>query len=589
MHTQRQRLRIACEPCRTRKRKCDGSRPCNVCVGYGYDCSYRSKPRSRHPQRNTRQTQAVDTQETSNQQQQPLSRQPCTRLLGQHQRQCQRQSQEDQSPGEQSQERQGHDQDDQEQQRRGQQEEPQHKEPQGPSGYLRSAESNSGAAFARLLTMTLESSDRNVSPMQMLAWNLFLGERQKATPIHEESLTAILTEPKMQQLAMIYFEKVHPCYGFIDKDILQQTIWNTWINQRPSNVQDAVLCGVAALACLFSGTQDVAVELSLVALAKRRLDPSIADPPSLYSATAWLLRTVYLRITAKPEEAWLASCNTLHIMDAAKLTTNVSPGSAFSLPQDSRDPHLPKMALLGVAQHLNTWMSYDLGRNRVVLSNIDDVRIPAQPGVYTAELLDLLPYSQDLDPANRLSEGSLVAALRKVLGRVHTQPPSVLAQCNLMLCIHRRLYASKSEIPGDLMEKILELIHASIQAVHASITTGLPWHHVANIPFQAVCTLLVMDTLQSFAILGDCLDCVVAVHEAYQTTATREAATAARTLIQLHRRRREADMRRHSEMLDLYPSAAFLSQESHGDVLNGDTLQDLWWFNEFVAHSDLIL
>jgi hypothetical protein len=531
-----------------------------MCLRYGYSCSYRSTRRSRQPPKSSQATVTpeeagapVPTTETQPQPQpQQQQQQQCGQPSGRHRR---RQSQEEQ---------------------------------QGPPGYLRSVEGNSGLAFARLLAMTLESSsDGSVSPMQMLAWNLFLGERKAATPVHPDTLTAILSEQEMQRLAAVYFEKVHPCYGFIDKEMLLQSISSTWNGQGASDAaQEALLCGVAALACLFSSTPDLVGELSLVALAKGLLDPSTADPPSLHSAAAWLLRTIYLRLTAKPEEAWLASCTTLHIIDAAGLMTGVGPSSVFSLPQDPRDVYLRKRAF-GVAQHLNIWMSYDLGRSRVLLPNVNTVQPSAQPGEYTTELLDLLPCSQDLDPANELSVGSLITALIGVLDRTHTEPPSVLAQCNLMLCIHRRLHSSKIKVPDDVMEKVLGLIHTSIRAVRSSIAAGLPWHHVANIPFQAVCTLLVIDTVQSFALLSECLACVVAVNEAYPTEATREAATAACTLLQLHRRRRETEMKRHSDMLSLYPSVDFVLQdENHGDDLNGNALQDFWWFNEFMMHSD---
>ncbi|KFZ00577.1 hypothetical protein V500_00990 [Pseudogymnoascus sp. VKM F-4518 (FW-2643)] len=570
--THRQRLRIACDHCRKSKRKCDGGRPCNICLGYGYDCSYRSTPRSRQSQRGAGRSQTVITREASPSvppgilPQQLERQEQCNLPSGRRRRQHQHPQQ-------------GQDQQDQDQQ--GQ-------EQQGPHGYLRSVESNSGAAFARLLTITLESSDRSVSPMRMLAWNLFLGERQTAGSVHHEMLPAVLSEPEMRHLATVYFEKVHPCYGFIDKDMLLQSISSTWGGQGSSSAQDAILCGVAALGCLFSSTQDLVAELSLVALAKRLLDPSTADSPSLHSATAWLLRTVYLRLTAKPEEAWLASCTTLHIIDAAGLMRSADHGSAFSLPQDPRDVHLRRRAF-GVAQHLNIWMSYDLGRSRVLLPNADTVPPSAQPGEYTAELLDLLPYSQDLDPANGLSMDSLVAVLVEVLDRTHTEPPSVLAQCNLMLCIHRRLHSSKLEIPDDVMNKVLGLIKNSIQAARSSVAAGLPWHHVANIPFQALCTLLVIDTVQSFELLSESLACVIAVNDAYQTEATREAATTACTLLQLHQKRREAEIKKHSDMLSMYPSVDFPLQDSHGDPLNGYALQNSWWFNEFVAHSDLAL
>ena len=36
----RRRAKVACESCRTRKRKCDGQEPCGTCVQLEYDCHY---------------------------------------------------------------------------------------------------------------------------------------------------------------------------------------------------------------------------------------------------------------------------------------------------------------------------------------------------------------------------------------------------------------------------------------------------------------------------------------------------------------------------------------------------------------------
>ena len=36
----RQRSRVACAPCRSRKRKCDGCFPCSTCSRYEYHCVY---------------------------------------------------------------------------------------------------------------------------------------------------------------------------------------------------------------------------------------------------------------------------------------------------------------------------------------------------------------------------------------------------------------------------------------------------------------------------------------------------------------------------------------------------------------------
>lgn len=434
--------------------------------------------------------------------------------------------------------------------------------------------------------MTLDPSDQCIPPLRMLAWNLYLGERRGTATVHSAQLTGILSEPEMQRLATIYFDKVQPCYGFVDRSMLRESITYAWHGLSLAGAQHALLCGVAALAYLFSDNQNLTAELSLVALAKHLLDPATADPPEVHCATAWLLRTVYLRLTAKPEEAWLASCTTLHIIDAAGLNGGLGRGNAFPTPQDPRIVHIGQR-IFGVAQHLNMWMSYDLGRCRVTLQDCGDAPPSAQAGEYTAELLDLLPYSEDLDPEHGASEYSLTAALAEVLDRTHTEPPSVLAQCNLMLCIHRRLHASRSTLADGVMNGVLNLIRKSIQAVRLSIHAGLPWHHVANIPFQVVCTLLAIDTAPSFALLADSLACLVAVNDAYRTGATREAVSAAYALLQLHRKRREAEVKKQSDMLSLYPVLNHNSAENSGDVVNIPTPLDSWWYNEFIADFDL--
>lgn len=567
--TQRQRQRIACDPCRERKRKCDGNRPCNMCLGYGYECAYRSTPRSRQSQRLTSRSQTVVTQEGS----------PSI-SIGTPSRNLERLHQHDELESRpQDRVEQSLEQPAQEFQRQNEQRAP---------CYSRSVESNSGAAFVRLLTMTLESSSSSVSPMRMLAWNLFLGERRAVVSMHPETLATTLSELEMQNLANIYFEKFHPCYGFVERESLFRSISKTWNEQSRSDARDAMICGIAAIACIFSNSQDLATEQNLIALAKRLLDPSSAGPPSRCLATAWLLRTVYLRLAAKPEEAWMASCTTLHVIDAA-VSMNRIGASSLSMPaQDSQDVPDIETNLCGVAQHLNIWLSYDLGRNRVVLPTLDAFPLFEKPGEYTAELLGLLPYSEVLDPTNKLSLKSLLATLVEVLNRDHTEPPSVLAQCNLMLCIYRRLHSAKTEVSERVMHNVFDLMRKSTRAVHSAIARGLPWHHVANIPFQLLCMLLAMDTTQSFGLLGEVLACIVAVNEAYPTEATREAVAAARTLLQLHRKRRETEVQNHTNMLSLYPLMETELQQNQDAFLDGDALQESWWFNEFMVHPDML-
>ena len=535
-----------------------------MCVGYGYECSYRSTPRSRRSQRGAFQSEASARGVSPR----SSARTPTRQLDNQtqpDQLQVQRQGQAGPSL------------------------EPNQDLPlpeqNGQPSYLRSVESNSGAAFVRLLTTTLENSSRSSSPLRMLAWNLFLGERQveDISSPHARSILDVLNKAEIDTLVDVYFRKFHPCYGFADRRSISGVVTRDWF-RKPTASDEALVCGIAAIGSLFSNQKDLAKECGLATLAKRLLDPATAGPPSLHLGTAWLLRTVYLRLTAKPEEAWSASCTTLHVIDAAESMSS-SGNNATSQAQYSPDM---RGSLIGVAQHLNIWLSYDLGRSRVVLPNLIALPPVVRPGEYTSELLGLLPYSEVLDPNNKLSSDSLLATLVEVLGRNHTEPPSILAQCNLALCIYRRLQLSGLTIAEIVRTKLFAQMRKSIHAVHSAIAQQLPWHHVANIPFQILCMLLFIDTAQSFELIGVALACIVAVNDAYHTEATREAVTAAYTLLQLHRQRREAEIQNHTNMLDLYPSLDPQVQESHGELLSGDGLQDSWWFNEFVAQANLV-
>ncbi|KAK5731541.1 hypothetical protein LTS12_027253 [Elasticomyces elasticus] len=131
-----------------------------------------------------------------------------------------------------------------------------------------------------------------------------------------------------------------------------------------------------------------------------------------------------------------------------------------------------------------------------------------------------------------------------------------------MLYIYRRLHVSKAPIPEDLLNSVIALIGRSIEAARSSMAAGLPWYHVAKIPFQAL------------------------FNDTYQTGATWEAVTAAYALVQLHRKRREAEVQKLSELLNLYPIMAHLG-DNGADPMENFAWLDTCWYNEFLADANL--
>ncbi|KAJ4300659.1 hypothetical protein N0V90_002746 [Kalmusia sp. IMI 367209] len=422
----------------------------------------------------------------------------------------------------------------------------------------------------------------------MLGWNVFLGQRQILPSVSLRSVTDMISHTDMQGLAVIYFAKIDPCYGFVNRDQVNGGIQKRWLPDSRQSTFDAVLCGIAAIGCVFSNLQDLQTEANLFNLAKSFLNLSGPENISVDIATAWVLCTVYLRLTATPDETWIASCTALHIIDAAGLHCEPDANASFRSASHVCAPDT-RRRILGVARHLNVWLSFDLGRTRVILQNMSTVSPAPQDGDFTTELLGLLSYTENMDPSKDISGPELVTAVSEVLDRTHTQPPSVLAQCNLMLCLYRRLYTLRWPVADEIMGKAVHLIERGIQAVHTSIEAGSPWHHVANVPFQSICTLLAIDTVQSFSLLRPTLLCLAAVSNTFQTKATKDALTAAHALISMHQKRRETDVLRQSEMLKLYPASEPAGDDmfEHFDLNQAQAFTDLPWFNEFFSDSEI--
>lgn len=424
----------------------------------------------------------------------------------------------------------------------------------------------------------------------MFAWNVFLGARDATLPQESSSdlpLTAIISQQEMESLAGVYFQKLDPTYGFIHRPDLDRHIGTRWQHSPETSTEyDAVLCGVAAIGSLFSNVQPTVAEHRLAQLARALLQRTLPQVPTVVSITAWVLRTSYLKLTGTPHEAWMASCIVMHMVEAAGLHCEPRTDSVLPPPtQDVVDPEL-RRRIFGVAQHLNIWMSYDLGRSRVSLHRAT-TQLPApRPGDVTVELLELLPYSAMLDPERAVNAAELESALLDVLARKHSIAPSRMAQCNLVLCICRRLQSFNISLSGPTYhDRILAQIRVGIGAAEELLEARTPWHHMANVPFSVICVLLAMDTLPSLAQLPDAMRSLSRIAQTYRTEATREALETASLLIYLYQKRKEKCTARLSEVLRRYPVPNVASAEAADATTRsqGQASEDMGWLNDLVA------
>jgi hypothetical protein len=391
--------------------------------------------------------------------------------------------------------------------------------------------------------MGLKLDPANAPRLNLFGWNIGARDLASAAPIPSGlPIEAILSRDDMRKLADVYMRKVHTCYGFIHQVDLSQRLEARWEPGSSGSMFDSVLAGIAALGLLFSERTVKVTETLLIESAKSTLesyDGSSAPPLDLI--TGWLLRVIYMRMTAPPYATWLASCKLIHLIEAAGLHREAGDGMEGS--SLKLEPVL-RRRLLGVAQHQNMWTSYDLGLSPVRLkTDIPSQALDANVAQrdFTEELLGLLPVSVNLDPEQDHDDHDLQMTLVQILDREHTQPPSIMAQTNVVLCILRRLHLLNINTSPTLTTRILQQFKRALESARTMVEDCSPWQHMPNVPFNIITILLELDTYAALEQLPDAMETLKLVASAYNTPTMREAYATARLLVYLYQQRRFHD------------------------------------------------
>lgn len=419
--------------------------------------------------------------------------------------------------------------------------------------------------------MGLKVDPANAPKLNVFSWNTGPRQLPSGRPVHASPVVDVVSRAEMEALAGIYFTKVDPCYGFIEEPRFRQQLDARWQSPRTSDVYDSVFAGIAAIGCLFSERKPIITELHLVECARTILEGEIGEVPNLDFVTGWTLRVIYMRMAALPHAAWIASCTLMHLIEASGLHLD-SPYETVLFHDGAQYDLEIQRRLVGVAQHLNMWMSYDLGVSRVsVQGGLPSLPSP-RPGDFTTELLGLITVTASLGPDKTPTDKDLETILIQTLRRTHTQAPSVLAQCNLALCLLRRLQASNLHVATN---EVLALLKKGLHAARSMVTTCSPWHHVANIPFHTICMLLEMDTHESLQVLPEAMQTLGLVASTYDTSTMREAYSTARLLVFLFQKRRGDEA--------LFLTALLDEQEPIAYQQFGSGSEELSWLEGLVA------
>ncbi|KAK5040138.1 hypothetical protein LTS07_000635 [Exophiala sideris] len=487
----RRRAKRACEPCKARKRKCNGSEPCSACIRYEYEC-YFPLPRRKRSTKVGNQGHPLPGASSQSPQSVHASAGPVspTNLRSSN-----------------------HDE--------------------------RSMEANSGVLFPHILGLKLNPS--NAPKVQGFGWNLGIHYQHSRS---QKSMVWIISRDEWQSLFDVYIQKIHCVYGFLDARIVLSKSSRRWEDPYATNAYDHVLCGIAALACLFCPERTDDRERLLVECAKDILDStSLVRDPSIHDAQAWLLRTLYLRCNNPPHAAWMSSCTTMHIIEAIGLhheSTDVS--LVYSEVSTSNVDVERKRRTFWLAKLLNSWISFEYGRSRVVLQGASCQFPSPIPDDFTIDLISLFMVSEVLDPDKIGEPMDLEEALLRTEAFNFQLDPLLLSQSNLCFTIYRRLRLATPNVKSKILEKVIAIGRKGLEASLGATRAGSPWWHVSNVPFQFACIMLAMDTKESLMHIQQAISTLRIVADKFKTPMVQKALSTVESLIQLSQKRKEQDI-----------------------------------------------
>lgn len=491
----RQRAKQACEPCRLRKRRCDGANPCNMCTQFEYKCYYEkhSRKKSKLVQEKEKDVQATAAADPP---MPALERVPSRP-------------------------------------------EPAREDRTSPEDQLKqkSMEANSGMAFTRLLGLRLDPSSG--PKLFCFGWNLGSGEY--AAPIMP-GITDLMSKSQMDVLANLYFRNVHLLWGFLDEKWVLEQIELRWLHPGACQVPDHVLAGIAALGHLWANGQVPVDVVPIVDLAKQSLEStSTMHPPSLVDVQSWNLRTLYLRCTNHPHATWMASCTTMHLVESTGIHQAKSENTLHTHGADHLNDAEIRGRTFWVARMLNTWVSFEYGRTRVALRGVTCNLPTPREGDFTTDYVNLYSVSCCLDP-DRLNQASHWEEFVKQLEDYEVKHDGImLSKANIALCGYRRIRLSNPTLSADISNRIITIGIHGLEAARRLSQQGQPWWHVANVPFQAVCVFIAMDVRESLAQVATAMRVLEEVTERFPTIAMKEAVKTARFLIRLSKKRKDED------------------------------------------------
>lgn len=305
----------------------------------------------------------------------------------------------------------------------------------------RYAGASAAMAFPHVLGVALGSN----SPPKVRSFAYNFGIRPEEASNPHGLLGNIISEYDLGLFSDIFFSTMAPIADYVDPRIYAQRCQDYYHGSgSPAISFGAVAAGVAAHGSFLSPNR-YPRESELVQYAKAILD----DPASMRvldidHIIAWAMRTLYLRATTRPNNAWIASCTAMHLCEALGLHEEENIKKMASIAGAAAIGHdadrLRRIFWISWAGH--NMLSYEFDRSSVLFRAVScqDI-IPASGSVADqfVQIAQIIPTPNspfDLEcqpPTLREELFERLKALDK-LRVVH--PFLVLTKADLMFCFY---------------------------------------------------------------------------------------------------------------------------------------------------------
>lgn len=452
----------------------------------------------------------------------------------------------------------------------------------GVHDVTRSRYVGASSAFAFPRALGLDFQSKNPPPLHSFAYTFGIRPEEKAET--HEDLRTIITEIEASQYVGLFFNLIAPVFDVLEIHEFMDRIRKYYQNPSADFFFGAIVAQVAAVGSFLAVDKGHPRELDLVQYAKKILeDPKYTRRPSVDHVVGWSFRTIYLRGTTRPNNAWLASCQAVHLCEALGLHDEAC---VRRLAIDhSKDP-LQKYNLEQLRRVFwgsvgtNAIIACEYGRACVVLPHITTEDFAPRPGscMHLQHRLGksipstISSQSPNVNPKDR--EASLFIGISSLAAVPSEHPFISLTRGDLCFCFYRRLRQHRIDIPPNYIQKIIDIGEESLKSAVQFAKDRRPYWPVLGSVFQFACVLLALDTQSSLSRVANAFRSLEEVVANIDTHMSREALATARLLLRdaMCKKKRElalleaADGREFSQAAQVTSNSQHPTPEQSSDV-----------------------